>query len=159
MRSSDAERLAGLYNFFTSHFLTFVPLLTIKQNIMETMEKIMNIEEIADKFVNWRNNDEAGTLRSELYSPDIESIEDGNTSEIGHVKGMEGLKKKGQGLSQDFVVHHIKASDPVVADNFFSVKFEMDITDKRSGKRSVLSEIGVYKVDDGKIVKEHYFMF
>ena len=126
---------------------------------METIEKKMTIREIADKFVNWRNNDEAGILRAELYSPDIESIEDGNTSEIGHVKGMEGLKKKGAGLSQDFEVHHINASDLVVADNFFSVKFEMDITDKKSGKRSLLSEIGVYKVEDSKIVKEHYFMF
>jgi SnoaL-like protein len=126
---------------------------------METMEKKMKIGEIADKFVNWRNNDDAGTLRTELYSPDIESIEDGNTSEIGDVRGMEGLKKKGAGLSRDYEVHHIKASEPVVADNFFSVKFEMDITDKRSGKRSLLSEIGVYKVEESKIVKEHYFMF
>lgn len=126
---------------------------------METMEAKMAIDKIAENFVNWRNNDEADRLRAELYSPDIESIEEGNTTEIGHVKGMEGLKKKGQGLSRDFEVHHIKASEPVVADNFFSVKFEMDITDKKSGKRSLLSEIGVYKVDDGKIVKEHYFMF
>ena len=126
---------------------------------METTEEKMNIGEIADKFVNWRNNDEAGILRAELYSPDIESIEDGNTSDIGRVKGMEGLKKKGQGLSRDFEVHHIKASKPVLADNFFSVKFEMDITDKKSGKRAILSEIGVYKVNDGKIVKEHYFMW
>ena len=127
--------------------------------MMETMEAKMAIDKIAENFVNWRNNDEADRLRAELYSPDIESIEEGNTTEIGHVKGMEGLKKKGQGLSRDFEVHHIKASEPVVADNFFSVKFEMDITDKKSGKRSLLSEIGVYKVDDGKIVKEHYFMF
>ena len=72
---------------------------------------------------------------------------------------VRSLKKKGQGLSQQFEVHNIKASDPVVADNFFSVKFEIDTTDKRSGERSILSEIGVYKVEDNKIVKEHYFMF
>ena len=126
---------------------------------METLEKRMKIGEIADKFVNLRNNDEAAVLRTELYSPDFESIEDGNTSEIGHVKDMAGLKKKGQELSQDFEVHNIKASDPVVADNFFSVKFEIDTTDKKSGRRATLSEIGVYKVYEGKIVKEHYFMF
>jgi len=126
---------------------------------METTEKKMNIGEIAEKFVNWRNNDDAGTLRTELYSPDIESIEDGNTSDIGRVKGMEGLKKKGEGLSQNFEVHHIKASKPILADNFFSVKFEIDTTDKRTGKRAILSEIGVFKVNDSKIVKEHYFMW
>jgi len=62
-------------------------------------------------------------------------------------------------LSQHFEVHSIKASAPLVADNWFSVKFEIDTTDKKSGKRSILSEIGVYKVADGKIVKEHYFMW
>ena len=127
--------------------------------MMETKEARMKIKDIAYNFVNWRNNGEAGRLRTELYSDGIESIEDGNTSDIGRVKGMEGLKKKGQGLSQQFEVHNIKASDPVVADNFFSVKFEIDTTDKRSGERSILSEIGVYKVEDNKIVKEHYFMF
>ncbi len=126
---------------------------------METKETIMTIDEIAGNFVNWRNNDNAAMLRSELYSPGIESIEEGNTSDFGRVKGMEGLKKKGAGLSRDFEVHNIKASHPVVADNWFSVKFEIDTTDKKSGKRSTLSEIGVYKVEDGKIVKEHYFMF
>jgi len=126
---------------------------------METKEAILNIDEIARNFVNWRNNNDAGRLRAELYSPDIESTEEGNTSEIGQVKGMEGLRKKGQGLSQYFEVHDIKASDPVVADHWFSVKFEIDTTDKQSGDRSTLSEIGVYKVQEGKIVKEHYFMF
>jgi hypothetical protein len=119
----------------------------------------MKIDEIADNFVNWRNNDEAVRLRTELYSPDIESIEDWTTSEIGRVKGMDGLKKKGEWLSRDFEVHDIKASAPLVADNWFSVRFEIDITDKRSGQRAKISDIGVYKVDNGKIVKEHYFMW
>jgi len=126
---------------------------------METMEATMKIDEIAHHFVNWRNTNNAGKLRAELYSPDIESIEEWNTSEIARVKGMEGLKKKGQSLSQQFEVHNIKASDAVVADNWFSVKFEIDTTDKKSGKRSTLSEIGVYKVEDGKIIKEYYFMW
>ena len=126
---------------------------------METMEATMNIQEIAQHFVNWRNTNEAGRLRAELYSPDIESIEEGFTNEIGRVKGMAGLGKKGQGLKQQFEVHNIKASELVVADNWFSVKFEIDTTDKKSGNRSTLSEIGVYKVEDGKIVKEYYFMW
>jgi hypothetical protein len=126
---------------------------------METKEKKMSVEEIAHKFVNWRNNDDAARLRTELYSPDIESIEEWNTSEIRQVRGMEGLRKKGQWLSRDFEVHNIKASAPLVADNWFSVKFEIDTTDKKSGERSTLSEIGVYKVANSKITQEHYFMW
>jgi SnoaL-like protein len=127
--------------------------------MMKTVEAKMKIDEIAQHFVQWRNEGDGNKVRMELYSPDIESIEEGNRSEIGRVKGMDGLGKKGQGLKQQFEVHNIKATDPVVADNWFSVKFEIDTTDKNSGNRSTLSEIGVYKVDDGKIVKEHYFMW
>ena len=126
---------------------------------METREAKMKIDEIAERFVHWRNTDDAGRLRTELYSPGIVSIEEGFDDEISEVKGMEGLGKKGRALSRYFEVHNIKASNPVVADNWFSLKFEIDTTDKRSGRRSTLSEIGVYKVEDGKIVKEHYFMF
>ena len=126
---------------------------------MGTKEARKKIGEIAANFVNWRNTDNADLLRRELYSPDIESIEEGNASEIGHVKGMEGLKKKGAGLSRNFEVHSIKASALTVADNWFSVKFEIDTTDKNSGERSGLSEIGMYKVENDKIVKEHYFMW
>jgi hypothetical protein len=126
---------------------------------MGTKEARKKIGEIAANFVNWRNTDNADLLRRELYSPDIESIEEGNASEIGHVKGMEGLKKKGAGLSRNFEVHSIKASAPTVADNWFSVKFEVDATDKNSGERSGLCEIGMYKVENDKIVKEHYFMW
>jgi hypothetical protein len=42
---------------------------------METMEAKMKIGEIARLFVNWRNTNDAGRLRAELYSPNIESIE------------------------------------------------------------------------------------
>ena len=59
----------------------------------------MKIDDVARKFVNWRNTNDAARLRAELYSPDFESIEEGNMTEIGRVRGMEGLKKKGQGLS------------------------------------------------------------
>ena len=127
--------------------------------MMETVEAKMKIDEIAQQFVQWRNEGDGNKVRMELYSTDIESIEEGFPNDIGHVRGMSGLGKKGQGLKQQFEVHNIKASAPVVADNWFSVKFEIDTTDKKSGERSTLSEIGVYKVEDGKIVKEHYFMF
>jgi hypothetical protein len=62
---------------------------------METLEITNEIGIIAGKFVRWRNSGDAERLRRELYSPDIESIEEGNTDDIGRVKGMEGLKKKG----------------------------------------------------------------
>ena len=126
---------------------------------MTTTKEILQIDEVAERLVNWRNSGNADRARTELYSPDIESIEEGFGDEIGKVRGMAGLKKKGEGLSREFEVHDIRASNSLIADNWFSVKYEIDVTFKNSGQRSTLSEIGMYKVADGKIVKEHYFMW
>ncbi|MGB5190992.1 SnoaL-like domain-containing protein, partial [Robiginitalea sp.] len=54
-------------------------------------------------------------------------------------------------------VHSAEVSDPTAADNWFSVRFEMDTTHKPSHQRSKTSEIAVYQVSDGKIVREQCF--
>ena len=117
----------------------------------------MGAKEIANKLVEWCNNGNYGRAYQELYSPNIVSIEDEDTSDMARLEGMGAVMKKGEWWANTFEVHSSKVSDPVVADNWFSVKFEMDTTHKPSGQRSKSSEIGIYKVKDGKIVKEHFF--
>ncbi|MEL6810481.1 MAG: nuclear transport factor 2 family protein, partial [Bacteroidota bacterium] len=72
-------------------------------------------------------------------------------------EGMEAVAKKGEWWEETFEVHSSHASEPTVADNWFSVRFDMDTTHKPSGHRSKSSEIAVYQVQDGKIVKEQFF--
>jgi hypothetical protein len=45
---------------------------------------------------------------------------------------------------------------PFVAHDRFVVQYDMDVTDTGSKKRMQLSEIGVYAVKDGKIVREEF---
>lgn len=117
----------------------------------------MGTKEIANNLVEWCNNGDYQKAYQELYSPEIVSIEDEGTDDMARMEGMEAVMKKGEWWENTFEVHSSVASDPVVADDYFSVKFEMDTTHKESGQRSKSSEIGVYKVKDGKIVKEHFF--
>jgi ketosteroid isomerase-like protein len=93
----------------------------------------------------------------DLYSTGIVSIETGDDSDMGHIEGMEGLKKKVDWWSDTFEVHGIEVSDPIVSESWFTVRFEMDTTHKPSGQRSKTSEIAVYQVADGKIVREQFF--
>jgi hypothetical protein len=37
-----------------------------------------------------------------------------------------------------------------------SLQFDVDVTDKASGKRAKVSELGIYTVKDGKIVREEF---
>ena len=115
----------------------------------------MKTDEVANNLVNWFNNNDEARCYEELYSPNIVSIEP--TKEMAVANGMEEVAKKGEWWEENFEVHSTKASGPIVADNWFSVRFDMDTTHKPSGQRSQTAEIGVFQVQDGKIVKEQFF--
>jgi len=53
-------------------------------------------------------------------------------------------------------VHSFKASEPFVAHDRFVVQYDVDVTDKGSKKRMQMSEVGVYTVKNGKIVREEF---
>ncbi len=121
--------------------------------------KTKNVEtkEIAEKLVNWCKNGDFEKPYQHLYSPDIVSIENDGSAEGARVEGFEGIQKKGEWWKENFEVHSTTVSDPVVAKNWFSLRFEMDTTHKPSGQRSTMSEIAVYQVKEGKIIKEQFF--
>ena len=64
----------------------------------------------------------------------------------------------------DRSVHKSKACDechmdfgPYPHDNRFAVRFLYDITNKPSGKRMMMDEVGLFTVENGKIVREEFF--
>lgn len=116
----------------------------------------MNTQQIAQRLVELFNAGDMETPYIELYSPEIISVEQ-EKSEFQKCTGMEEVMKKGQWWNETFEVHSASASNPVVADDYFSVAFTMDTTHKPSGVRSQESEIAVYRVQDGKIVYEEFF--
>ncbi|NND61911.1 MAG: nuclear transport factor 2 family protein [Flavobacteriaceae bacterium] len=123
---------------------------------MET-KNLTETKEVAQKLVTWFNQGDMNKCYQELYSPEIVSIETGDDSEMGHLEGMEAVQKKGEWWQNTFEVHSSNVSEPQIADNYFSVRYDMDTTHKPSGQRSETSEIGVYKVENGKIVREQFF--
>jgi len=53
-------------------------------------------------------------------------------------------------------MHGIVISEPVVADNFFTVSMALDKTFKGRGRVN-MEELCVYEIDEGKIVCEQFF--
>lgn len=116
----------------------------------------MNTQEIANNLVEWCNSGQEARCYEELYSPNIVSIEmEGSENQVAN--GMQEVAKKGEWWKENFEVHSSSTGEPTVADNWFSVRHEMDVTHKPSGNRSTVAELGVYQVADGKIVKEQFF--
>lgn len=52
--------------------------------------------------------------------------------------------------------HSNEVSEPLVAENFIALTITPEVTMKGRGRQK-LSELAVYEVKDGKIIKEQFF--
>jgi len=116
----------------------------------------MTTQEVANRLVELCSQGNWQQAHDELYSQDATSIEPDGTP-WGNVKGMEAIAQKGKEWSKSIEEFHgLEISDPLVAENFFTVRMETDSTMKGMG-RMKFEELALYEVQDGKIVKEQFF--
>jgi hypothetical protein len=112
----------------------------------------MNTEQVARKVVQLVRNQAWYEALDQLYDKDIVSVE----ATTPEARGVDELRKKIDWWVNAMEVHSFKASEPFVARDRFVVQFDADITDKNSKQRQKLSEVGVYTVKNGKIVREEF---
>jgi len=117
----------------------------------------MNTEEVAKKVVELTRKQAWEEAIESLYSKDIVSVEaramEGGSPES---RGIEAVRGKTDWWVNNMDVHSAKVSGPFVAHDRFVVQYDIDATDKNSKKRMQMSEVGVYTVKDGKIVREEF---
>ncbi len=115
---------------------------------------------IADKLVACcRANDEITAL-SEFYDPNAVSVGamtmPGADSPV--LTGVDAIRGKHEWWRASFEVHDAKVDGPYPhGEDRFAVIFETDCTEKASGQRSTMKEVGVYTVADGKIAREEFY--
>ena len=96
----------------------------------------------------------------ELYAEDAESIEafPGPDGSSPISKGRGAIRGKHEWWDSAFDVHSAIADGPYLhGPNRFAVIFEIDATETQSGQRSQMKEVGIYTVEEGKIVREEFF--
>ena len=117
----------------------------------------MNTEQVAQKVVELVRKQAWHEALDTLYDKDIVSVEaqtsDGSSPET---RGMDGVRGKIDWWVDAMEVHSFKADGPFVAHDRFVVQYDADVTDKNSKQRRQLSEVGVYTVKNGKIVREEF---
>lgn len=101
-----------------------------------------------------RQGDYAGAVKT-LYAQHASSIEP--VGEPRQVDGIDGIMGKGEWFRNTFEVKGQEISEPIVSGDHFCLRFRLDTVNKESGEASVLDELAVYKVAEGKIVLEHFF--
>ncbi len=117
---------------------------------------VMTTQEIAHNYVNLCRSGKEQELYEQHYSQTPVSIEMPG-GEFERCEGFDQIAKKGDWWRENFELHSVEVSEPLVADNWFAVRFTMDTTHKPSGERSQMSELAVMHVVDGKIVQEQFF--
>jgi len=95
---------------------------------------------------------------SKLYSPKIVSIESVGSEEMpAEMTGIDAIRQKNEGWFQNNEVHKAEANGPFVGENQFAVQYTFDVTFKPASQRTEMSEMALYTVKDGKIVREQFF--
>ncbi|MEO1309931.1 MAG: nuclear transport factor 2 family protein [Pseudomonadota bacterium] len=118
-----------------------------------------DLKAIAEKLVAhcMAGTEEAGL--TELYAADAVSVEALPMGDMGaEAAGLEAIKGKHDWWNNTMEVHSADVKGPYLhGDDQFAVWFQIDATDKTTGERSEMSEVGVYTVKGGKIVREAFF--
>jgi hypothetical protein len=112
----------------------------------------MNTEEVANKVVELVRKQAWYEALDTLYDDNIVSVE----ATAPETRGKEGVRGKIDWWVNAMQVHSFNASQPFAAHDRFVVQYDADVSEKNSKERRQISEVGVYTVKNGKIVREEF---
>ncbi len=98
---------------------------------------------------------------SELYAEDAESIEAvvPPNRYVRIASGRGAIKAKREDWLKSVELRSLSADGPYVhPPNRFGVRYEAEVVEKATGEKKTLREIAIYSVEDGRIVREEFFM-
>ena len=119
----------------------------------------MTTQQIAESLVSYCEKGDFETAQKELYADDAVSIEPHPSSQFEkETKGLDAIIEKGHKWEASVKESHsITVSEPLVAGNAFAFILQMDLTMVEHGRIN-MTELCVYRVKDGKIISEQFFM-
>lgn len=119
----------------------------------------MTTKEISTRLAELCQQGQFETAQKELYAGDAISFEqEASPAFEKETKGLGAIVEKGHKFdSMVEEMHSLTVSEPVIADNSFAFSMFVDATMKGMG-RMPMTELCVYKVKDGKIISEEFFM-
>jgi hypothetical protein len=118
---------------------------------MSTSKVAARLVELCKAFKNF-------DAMQELYADNIVSVEatakpDGSFETAGKT----AVIQKSAAWAAANEIHGATTEGPYLAKDQFAVVFDFDVTNKASGQRESLREIGVYTVEGDFIVREEFF--
>jgi ketosteroid isomerase-like protein len=95
---------------------------------------------------------------AKLYSPKIVSVEPvGSDTMPAEMSGIDTIRQKNASWYDTYEVNAVDVQGPFLGDQQFAVRYEFDTTAKETGQRNRMTEMALYTVEDGKIVREEFY--
>lgn len=119
----------------------------------------MNTQEIAHRLVALCRQAKWEDAQKELFADDAVSIEqEASPAFSKETKGLASIIEKGRKFDAMIeTLHSLTVSEPLVAGNAITCTMGMDVTMKGQ-PRMQMSEVCVYRVKDGKVISEQFYM-
>ena len=118
----------------------------------------MTTHEIGKRYVALCQAGKNEVCLDELYAKDAVSVEAAAMPGMERVaKGVDAIRAKSKSWSENNVVHSAEVAGPFPNENRFAVRFNFEVTNKPSGRRMKMDEVGLFTVENGKITREEFF--
>lgn len=118
----------------------------------------MTNREIAEKYVDLVKKGKHEECLSSLFAKDATSVEAAAMPGMDRISnGLDAIRAKGKWWTDNHTVHKEEVHGPYPHDNRFAVRFVYDVTNKPSAQRISMDEIGLFTIENGKIVREEFF--
>ena len=118
----------------------------------------MTMNDVANELVAGCREGRARANLQKLYAADAISVEATDMGGGRETRGLAGIDGKHQWWEDNHDVTGGKVDGPYLhGDDRFAVIFAMQGTNKSDGKAFDMTEVGIYHVKDGKIVREEFY--
>lgn len=119
----------------------------------------MGASQIGEKLVAFCREGRNLDAINELYSDGVVSVEAADPPEgEREAKGIDAVRGKNQWWVENHEVHSASVKGPFPhGDDRFCVLFNYEVTNKPSGQRFDLEEVGLFTVEGDKISREEFF--
>lgn len=118
----------------------------------------MGTMDIANKLVELCRQGKNMDALNTLFADELVSVEAGVPPGMEReARGLAAVKAKSEWWLANHEIHSASVTGPWPHDDKFIVGFQYDVTNKPSGTRMKMDEVGLYFVQNGKIVREEFF--
>jgi hypothetical protein len=117
-----------------------------------------SVASIAEELVNLCRAGRNLDAVEKFYAPTVVSVEPVAMQNMpAEMSGIQAIREKHTWWEQNNEVHSVEVNGPFLGRDQFAVQYVWDTTFKPSGQRKKGTEMALYTVKDGKIVREQFF--